>query len=149
MKNIAFRPVNDKDVDELFHMLKNLPDEGKKFFHPHSFDKKTLIQISASKNDYYFVLTLNNKIVGYSMLRFFGYATPSFGICIRKHYENRGFGSITTERTIQKASQLGYKVVILKVHEENSRAIKLFERCGFKIVQQNPFTREIKMKKNL
>jgi RimJ/RimL family protein N-acetyltransferase len=53
------------------------------------------------------------------------------------------------EKTMKKARELGYKEVILNVHEENSRAIDLFERCGFKVVQKNPGTREIKMKKEL
>jgi len=149
MDVIDFRPATGKDVNELFNLLNSLSDEVKKFFHPHPFDKRTLEQILTSKKDHYFVLTVNKKIIGYSMLRFYVYKIPSFGVCIRKDYENHGYGNLMTEKTMKKAIEIGYKEVILNVHEENSRAIDLYERIGFKAVQKNPDTREIKMKKSL
>ncbi len=146
MDLIDFRPATKKDITEIIDLLNSLSDEEKKFFHPHPFNKSTLMKIFNSENDYYFVLIVNNKIIGYSMLRFFGTKIPSFGICLRKDYENQGYGSIMIEKTIKKAKELGYTEVILHVHKENSRAIDIYKQTGFKITQQNLDTRVITMK---
>jgi L-amino acid N-acyltransferase YncA len=146
---VEFRSITKNDADELYELLNTVSEEVKKFFHPHKFDKKTLTQICSSTKDHYFVLTINKKIIGYSMLRFFGYNIPSFGICIRNGYEHKGYGRLMTEKTIQKALQLGYKEVILTIHKENVRAMHLYIKTGFDITLRNPKTGEIKMKKSL
>ncbi len=147
--DIEFRAITKNDVNELYELLNTLSEEAKMFFHPHQFDKKTLEQICNSTKDYYFVLTKKKKIIGYSMLRLFGYNIPSFGICIRNGHEKQGYGRLMTEKTIQKALQLGYKEVILTIHKENVRAIHLYAKTGFDITIHNPKTGEIKMKKSL
>jgi len=149
MSTIEFRSLTGKDVNELFDLLNSLSEEAKKFFHPHPFDKRTLKQIGLSKKDHYFVLTVNKKIIGYSMLRLFGYEIPSYGACIRNGYERQGYGMMLTERTIQKVIELGYKEMILTVHKDNIPAIKLYEKTGFKKILTNHKTTEIKMKKSL
>jgi len=147
--DIEFRAITKNDVNELYELLNTLSEETKMFFHPHQFDKKTLEQICNSTKDYYFVLTKKKKIIGYSMLRLFGYNIPSLGICIRNGYENKGYGQLMTVKTIQKAAELCYKEVILHVHEKNVRALDLFKRMGFKAIQKKPRTSEIEMKKSL
>lgn len=147
--DIEFRDITKNDVDGLFDLLNNLSKESKMFFHPHHFDKKSLQQICTAMKDHYFVLTLNSTIIGYSMLRLFGYMTPSFGVCIRNGYENKGFGRMMLEKTMQKAVELGYKDVILSIHKENIRAINMYSKNGFIITFNNPRTGEIKMKKSL
>lgn len=149
MNNIEFRSLTGKDVNELFDLLNSLSEEAKKFFHPHPFDKKTLKQICNSKIDHYFVLTVNKKIIGYSMLRLFGYEIPSFGVCIRNGYEKQKYGRMMTEKTIQKAKELAYKEVILKVHKDNISAMNLYVKTGFKTIRTDPKTGEIRMMKVL
>lgn len=146
---VEFRAITKNDVNELYEFLNTLSTEAKMFFHPHQFDKKTLEQICSSTKDHYFVLMIKKKIIGYSMLRLFGYNIPSFGICIRNGYENKGYGQLMTEKMIQKALQLGYKEVILTIHKENVRALNLYIKTGFDITSRNPKTGEIKMKKSL
>lgn len=147
MKILDFRPLTENDVDGIYDLLNNLSEDSKKNFHPHTFDRTTLNKICSSKEDHHFVLTLDNKIIGYSMLRLLGHSTPSLGLCIRNGYEKRGYGKRMTERTLQQAKNLGYKEVILNVHKDNTQAITLYRNAGFTIMSQNHTTGEIQMKK--
>jgi len=132
-ESITFRELKEKDVNELLDLLQNLSDINKKYFHPHKFDTKTLID-NCKSSDHYFIMLLEDKILGYSFLRLFGYEIPSFGCCIRNGFENKGYGSIITNWTINKAKELGYSKVILKTYKENVSAQKIYQKNGFKIV---------------
>ena len=109
--SFEFRLANQYDVDELYDLLNNLNNEVKLFFHPHKFDKNNLINICSSKQDHYFVMSLNDKIIGYSMLRLFGYSIPSYGCCIHPEYNGKGYGEKLTRLTLKKAKKLGFKVI--------------------------------------
>jgi RimJ/RimL family protein N-acetyltransferase len=117
-----------------------------RFFHPHPFDEQTIKQLLKSpSSDLYFVQLLDKKIIGYSMLRFFGYPTPSYGCCIRKGYEGKGYGTILTQWTMRTAKDLGYTRVILKVYNNNQRAINLYTRIGFTQYDTSSQTNELLM----
>lgn len=148
-KRISFRPVKKNDFDELYELLNGLTNDAKIFFHPHSFDKKSITEIYTSGNDHYFVMILDGKIIGYSMLRLFGYKIPSFGCCIRSGYGGKGYGSMLTRWTIEKAKELGYEKVILKVHKDNAFAFQMYKTVGFTITGEIPEKNEIKMEKQL
>jgi ribosomal protein S18 acetylase RimI-like enzyme len=147
--NICFRQVNDHDVDELYELLNELSNKAKSFFHPHLFDKETIKQICISKKDHYFVMTLDGKIIGYSMLRLFGYKIPSFGCCVRTGFGGKGYGSMLTSWTVEKAKAMGYTKVILKVHKNNTIAFQMYKKIGFSITGEIPEKNEIIMEKIL
>lgn len=130
-ENIVFRDINEKDVEPLYTMLNELTLESKRFFHPHPFDKKTITEICTSGLDHYFVMEYDGLIIGYSMLRKFGYAIPSFGCCVRDGYYERGYGTMLTVLTLQKAKALGYNRVILRVDKNNRYAIAVYRKAGF------------------
>lgn len=146
---INFRPVKEKDIDDLYVLLNELTNDAKNFFHPHSFDKKTIAEICTSGKDHYFVMIIDGKILGYSMLRLFGYKVPSFGCCIRTGYSGMGYGSMLTAWTVKTAKELGYEKVILKVHKDNTFAFQMYKTLGFTITGEIPAKNEIKMEKQL
>lgn len=149
--DIIFRSVNKNDIDQLYTMLNELTNESKKFFHPHSFNKKTITEICTSGKDHYFVMISDGLIIGYSMLRLFGYKIPSFGCCIRKGYYGMGFGSMLTAWTVKKAKNLGYDKIILKVHKNNTNAFNMYKKIGFivtgELPEKNEYKMEIRLKK--
>lgn len=146
---IIFRKFRRTDIDEIYNLLNNLSDESKKFFHPHPFDKKTLEEIYNAKKDHYFVLIFGEKIIGYSFLRLFGYEIPSYGGCIHKDYQGKGYGKMLTKLTVDKAKEIGYKKVILKVYKNNSAAFNTYKKTGFDIINDLKETNEWKMEKIL
>ena len=146
--SMVFRSLQKKDVEEVLEILTNLSEKNKKIFHPHNFDEKTIIE-NLNSNDQYFVLILNDKIIGYSFLRLFGYDIPSLGCCIHKEYENKDFGTILTKKTIDKARDSGYNKVILKTHKENIYAQKIYEKLGFQYVGETEDKKQYKMELDL
>lgn len=147
--SIIIRTFEDRDVDELHELLQQLNENGKRFFHPHSFNLKALREISNSKKDHYFSMVLDGKIIGYSFLRLFGYEIPSFGCCIRKGYENKGYGTVLTRWTVNKAKELGYNKVILKTYKENISAQKIYKKVGFKIIGETEDEKQYRMELEL
>jgi RimJ/RimL family protein N-acetyltransferase len=142
---IIFRPTSAEDIDVLYDLLNDLPAQGKRFFHPHPFDKATIAQICLPQKDRYFVMIVGTTMVGYSMLRFFGYETPSLGCCIRRGYERKGYGTKLAQWTINKAKELGCQQVILKVYKANEAAVRLYQDVGFTITGEIPETKELTM----
>jgi len=147
-ESLNFRFLQKNDIDEVLFILEKLSGKNKFFFHPHDFNIETLNE-NLNSSDHYFVLTLNEKIIGYSFLRLFGYEIPSFGFCIRNDYENKGYGTIITELTIEKGRKLGYSEVILKTHKENIPAQKIYKKVGFSIIGETKDKKQIRMEKIL
>ena len=148
-KPVVFRDIKEKDITDLFEFLNDLDDNAKRFFHPHSFDMETITDICKSKKDHYFVMFLDDTLIGYSFLRLFGYETPSFGCCIRKGYENEGYGATITKLTVEKAKEFGYGKNILKTYKENISAQKIYKKIGFKTIEETEDGKQYKMELNL
>jgi RimJ/RimL family protein N-acetyltransferase len=144
-ESIFIRNINESDAKKLYEFLKNLDENTKTYFHPHPFDMKTILNICKSKKDHYFVMFLKNNLIGYSFLRLFSYEIPSYGIIIKKEYTNKGYGTILTKWTIEKAKNLGFKKVILKTYIENISAQKVYEKLGFNIVGKTKDKKQYKM----
>ena len=130
--SLFFKKLTKEDLKDLNELLQNLSIKSKKFFHPHRFDLKTLYTLFENNRDYYFVMKLEKKIIGYSFLRFFG-------------YEKKGYGMILTKWTIEKAKKLGFNKVILKTYKENIPAQKIYKKIGFKIVGETEDRKQYKM----
>ena len=47
--------------------------------------------------------------------------------------------------TINKAREIGYKKIILKVYKENERAFRMYQKTGFKVIGETEDTDEINM----
>ena len=147
--SLIIRRIRKNDIDSLFNLLHNLSDTSKQFFHPHPFNKQTIKEICTSGKDHYFVMLLNNTMIGYSFLRLFGHTTPSYGCCIDRQFEQKGYGTILTKWTIKTAKQLGYSKITLKVYKDNTRALNMYNKIGFEPVDTDSNTKEIIMEYKL
>ena len=148
-KGWVIRDIQQTDARELFDLLNGLDMKTKSFFHPHSFDFDTICDICKGKQDHYFVMVLESKIIGYSFLRLFGYKIPSFGIVIKNGFSGKGYGTILTQWTVDKARALGYEKVILKTYKKNLLAKRLYEKIGFKTVEVTEDNRQFLMELKL
>lgn len=81
----------------------------------------------------------------------------TLGISVLKDYWGRGIGSMLMEAAIQTAESAGYSQIELETAADNERAIKLYERFGFKhcgrrprgLRRENGFVDELEMVKFL
>lgn len=53
------------------------------------------------------------------------------GITVHDDYQNKGLGTIMVKHLLDIARKKGLKKVFLLVNTENSRAIHVYEKCGF------------------
>jgi len=56
-----------------------------------------------------------------------------FGITVHDRFQNKGLGTALTNYMIEIARKKGLRKVYLKVITENTRAIHVYEKCGFKV----------------
>jgi GNAT superfamily N-acetyltransferase len=83
--------------------------------------------------DRYYICILNDKVVGFSMLRGWeeGYSIPSFGMFIDHRFQGRGIGKVLMNLTIEEARKLGCLQMRLSVYANNLSARKIYHYAGF------------------
>jgi len=86
-----------------------------------------------SNPDTFLVAEYGGKVVGYVM----AYLKPDLeghimSIAVHPDYRSRGIGSALLKEVIERLFKLGAKYIGLEVRVSNERAIRLYERFGFK-----------------
>jgi len=131
------RQLSRKDIPVLLKELQHLSDDVKHQFHPHPFTNEALQAARTAQGDYHYVFVNDDYILGYSFLRTFNkYPIPTYGGVIWKQYRGKGFGSIMLDETLDKARELGFSTVKLKVYKTNNRAFQLYKKHGFTIIDE-------------
>lgn len=87
-------------------------------------------------------LNTDNQAVGAVWYRLFneynkgyGYVdsnTPELGIAVTKEVRGNGVGTLLMKRIIQQAMYEGYRSISLSVDPENSSAVHIYKKLGFK-----------------
>lgn len=125
--------LNKKFARSLSSELEKLSQSDKEYFHPHEFDVESIRSLCEGKaNHYYIYLDELGRFAGYGMLRTFGkYKIPTLGCVIWKRYRERGNGERVLKELIEKAQELGYRKIRLKVSSDNKTAYRLYGKAGF------------------
>ena len=86
-----------------------------------------------NNEDYHFVIMLNRKAIGHIALakRKNGWHETQI-IIGEKEYWSKGYGTKAIQLLIKKAKQFGVSKIYLEVRPNNIRAVKTYEKCGFK-----------------
>ncbi len=104
------------------------------FFRPHDFTPAMAAEIAGrSGRDLFALLFDGDMPVAYGLLRGWdeGYETPSLGIAVRTGLFGRGIGRRMMRELHRAAAERGSSAVRLRVHEDNVRARRLYERLGY------------------
>jgi ribosomal protein S18 acetylase RimI-like enzyme len=139
-RHLEIRIVNkamDAPLKDFFVELATGGDEI--FFHPHPFTPEEAIKrANYDGKDLYYVLVSTGEILGYGMLRGWdeGYEIPSLGIAIRSSYRGKGLGILLMHFLHAAAKMRGASRIRLKVNAENSNAIRLYEKFGYKFIDE-------------
>ena len=91
--------------------------------------------ILKSKKDQHFLITLNEIVIGHIFLtkkRNGWYETQI--VIGEKKYWGKGYGTKAIKLLIKRAKKLNISKIYLEVRPTNIRAIKSYEKCGFKKV---------------
>lgn len=141
---IKIREIEVEDYKELLDFMKKVkgetnfllgyPDEIKLSYED---EKEHIKKVKTSETSNYFVVMKNNKMIG--CIGFNGNTARkmkhygTIGISVLKEYWGRGVATALLEKLISWAKEKGIKKINLDVFENNKRAIKLYEKFGFKL----------------
>lgn len=64
-----------------------------------------------------------------------------YGFCVHPDHQGKGYGRQALAQTIRLIEEEGYKHVSLEVACENSKALGLYESCGFAVKSANDYYR--------
>ncbi|MBA7607598.1 Mycothiol acetyltransferase [subsurface metagenome] len=83
-----------------------------------------------------FVATDNGKVVGIVWLSYSSPRSGCIGIYIADAYQNKGIGTALLRRAIDAAREEEMDKVTLSVIADNPRAIRVYRKCGFHVVNR-------------
>ncbi len=95
------------------------------------------ICVSASHS---FDIVKNNIKIGEFCLLFTGSVVSLWSFNISEAYRGKGIGGIILGHILADLKQQNRKKLVLYVKRDNLKAIKLYEKAGFKMVEQNDST---------
>lgn len=80
----------------------------------------------------YIVAKSKNEIVGFAGLKIIFDEADIMNIVTKKSYRNQGIGSLLLENLIILSNKLNLNSINLEVNEENTEAIHLYKKFGFR-----------------
>ena len=88
------------------------------------------------KNAFSTILVLEDEleIIGYIGMWILGDQTQITTLGIKKAYQGNGYAKKLMDKCEEITKMMGYANINLEVRISNQRAIRLYEKCGFKIV---------------
>lgn len=102
----TLREAQNKDVVPLAKFFEEQPEESYAFFKPHAFDAKTIKKLIKRKSYLFFVVTEQEKIVGYYFLRCFFMGKSYLGKIVDYRYRGKGIGKVMCQSAMKIATTL-------------------------------------------
>ena len=156
MSTVAFRPLQIGDAAALSALLKSSPADYVKHFNPFSFEVDALEKlISSAKKDRLIGIEVQTgqeaELAGFYMLRGLdeGYSVPMYGVFIGHKYQSHGLGLLTLVHAEATCRLDQIDTLMLKVHPDNTRAMKLYKTHGYKTLRKDPANQNMVMEKRL
>jgi ribosomal protein S18 acetylase RimI-like enzyme len=152
-RNVICRELRLSDIPRLYRMYTHLSGETKKYFHPFpeeifSFTslitwmpltlssikplRKILLRLFPLSVYISFCCLYSNEIIGFIFIKLRNRHCGSLGIVVRDEFQSMGIASKLMNYMIILARREGIRKIHLTVLADNYRAIKFFEKFGFK-----------------
>ena len=82
---------------------------------------------------HYFVYEINKTVVAYIGYRAIDDQSEMMNFCVDPIYQNKKIGSELLVYTMDYLKKLNIKTILLEVRVSNEKAMKMYEKFGFKI----------------
>lgn len=156
MQHITIRKITDADVIELQRIGKqtftetfesvNSEENMREYLSVGFAKEKLLIELNNQNSEFYFA-EVNGKIIGYLKINMGSTQTEIKDeqaleierIYVLKEYQGKQIGQMLYNKAIELARAMQLKYVWLGVWEENLRAIRFYEKNGFKTFDKHLF----------
>lgn len=140
---LSFKVASEAEIKEIYE----LAGENRKEATNHDSDdnKQKMIEAyehSEKYNAYFVCLMDDNTLIGWVQIdKAFDYLTgDEIGwindIYVKMPYRGKGYSKLLMEEALKEFRKNGYSDVRLNVYSHNEKAIKLYEKMGFKDVSK-------------
>lgn len=135
---LRIEKLKESDASCYLHLLESLLDgDDTSFVYENHELPKTDKMIELANNKTIFVAKIDNKMVGYVAMDRGKYkrtmGTYSISMGVERRNREKGIGRALIMVAINHVKKNKAYRVELKVNEENTKAIRLYLKCGFKI----------------
>ena len=156
METIIIKKITLNDLDQLLEIGKqtfietfsagNTAENMKKYLKEGFAKEKLSAELHTEGSDFYFAL-LDDQVIGYLKLNV-GQAQTEIKddqaleierIYVLQEYHGKKVGQVLYEKAMLVTKQIGAKYVWLGVWEKNQRAIRFYEKNGFKQFDKHIF----------
>lgn len=144
-ERLILRKIREDDANAMFTNWAS-DDEVTKFltFHSHKSieDTKRIITYwleEYKKPDTYrygIVLKSTNELIGAIDVVNYHEGNPEIGYCLSKSHWNKGIMSEACKALCNFLFDRGYKEIVIEALENNTRSIRVIEKCGFKFTHK-------------
>jgi RimJ/RimL family protein N-acetyltransferase len=133
------RPLHAADAERLAAFFADFtPRETYYFFGLNEHEARNLA-LHAAEDSAYRLIALDERqerLLGYTFLQWRQTGVPSFGVCLHRDAQSHGLGWPLIDHLFTSAASSGVGVVTLTVHPDNGPALRLYQRAGFRLVDE-------------
>ena len=122
--NFNIEKITTSDLEEIYEIEKRC--------YPNPWNYQSLKNELNIPFAFHYKFKINSKIAGYCFCFFCSDNLHINNFCIDKKYQNKGNGFIFLINLIMKAKKNGVRTLTLEVDINNSKAVNLYEKAGFK-----------------
>ena len=142
-ESVMVRLLREDDADGLGDLYESVPLEDARFYLSPSRLNRTQASSETSQADSPFFVGMvleagDASVAGYA---YYAWSEESstvsrFGICIRRDYQGCGAGKVLMTHLLEIARRIGPPTMGLHVQKANQRAVDLYSKMGFEIIQE-------------
>lgn len=131
---LAITPMTPEDASVLQCNYRSEAEEYRQHFTPLSSLSELATSLESARQDRYWTLRVNGRAAGLCFMRGLdeGYGRPSFGVYISSEYSGFGLARAALAHCLAWARLSSIEKVLLKVHEQNDSARRIYESAGFR-----------------
>lgn len=101
--------LTEVDVEDLHEFLRSLPAEHLRYFRPHGFDRRSLVEVVGSKAYLNYGLFVKGEMIGYALLKITPTGSAFIGLLVRPDYGGLGLGKFIVHYLYWQASRSGLR----------------------------------------
>ncbi len=124
--NIVFRPASEEDIEKICMLEREI-------FGVDAYPKY-LVRYLIENSDFFLVACIDEEVIGYICGEIKLQRGHIITLAVDSRFRGRGIGSELLKRFLNFLKEKGAKSVYLEVSVRNRRAIRFYEKHGFKII---------------
>jgi ribosomal protein S18 acetylase RimI-like enzyme len=138
-RTVILRPVRTSDADLMAAFFASMTERETYYFFPLDEPEARRLAIDCEHDPAYRLLAVDAagsspRMVGYMFLLWRGPEPPTYGVCLLPDAQSSGLARTMLDHLLGSAARSGVERCRLTVHTDNWRALRLYQRCGFVLV---------------